>query len=84
MNHLLNTIWAGANVVVNNLVRRVSDLRRNLGKSDSGQNYILTLPNRGYVLADVKELAKAVRLPGGFRIKPLLREERHHPSGNPV
>ena len=53
---LINKIWPDSFVEENNLAQNISILRRALGTGSEGQNYIQTVPKRGYRFdADVKE-----------------------------
>jgi Tol biopolymer transport system component/DNA-binding winged helix-turn-helix (wHTH) protein len=45
---LMNRIWPDTAVEENNLNQNISVLRKILGKDSSGQDYITTIPRRGY------------------------------------
>lgn len=47
-NVLMDLIWPGTSVEENNLTQNISLLRRSLGKNESGEQYIETIPKRGY------------------------------------
>jgi eukaryotic-like serine/threonine-protein kinase len=52
---LLNTLWPDTSVEESNLTTYVSQLRKALNETGEGQNYIETIPRRGYrFVADVK------------------------------
>ena len=54
---LMNVVWADAFVEESNLTNNVSALRKLLGHGQGGENYIETVPKRGYrFTATVKEL----------------------------
>jgi len=54
---LMKVVWADAFVEESNLTNNVSALRKLLGEGKGGQNYIETVPKRGYrFTAAVKEL----------------------------
>ena len=54
---LMKAVWVDAFVEESNLTNNVSALRKLLGQGKSGQNYIETVPKRGYrFTAAVKEL----------------------------
>ncbi len=48
---LLSQVWPDVSVDPNNVPQVIGRLRRKLGRNDAGQDYILTLPNVGYLLA---------------------------------
>jgi len=50
-DELMNRVWAGTFVEESNLAQTIFVLRKALGESDSEQPYILTVPGRGYGLA---------------------------------
>jgi pimeloyl-ACP methyl ester carboxylesterase/DNA-binding winged helix-turn-helix (wHTH) protein len=53
---LINKIWPDSFVEENNLAQNISILRRSLGKTAKGLDYIQTVPKRGYrFVAEVKE-----------------------------
>jgi pimeloyl-ACP methyl ester carboxylesterase/DNA-binding winged helix-turn-helix (wHTH) protein len=53
---LINRIWPDSFVEENNLAQNISILRRALGQGSEGQDYIQTVPKRGYrFVAEVKE-----------------------------
>jgi pimeloyl-ACP methyl ester carboxylesterase/DNA-binding winged helix-turn-helix (wHTH) protein len=53
---LIEKIWPDSFVEDNNLAQNVSILRKALGQSPGGQDYIQTVPKRGYrFVADVRE-----------------------------
>ena len=53
---LINKIWPDSFVEENNLAQNISILRRSLGKTGKGLDYIQTVPKRGYrFVAEVKE-----------------------------
>ena len=53
---LINKIWPDSFVEENNLAQNISILRRALGQGSEGQDYIQTVPKRGYrFIAEVKE-----------------------------
>lgn len=59
---LSEEVWKGANVTENNLRRQISSLRRKLGPDSEGNDYILTIPNKGYqFVADVVRVEEEVR-----------------------
>jgi Tol biopolymer transport system component/DNA-binding winged helix-turn-helix (wHTH) protein len=47
-NELMERIWQDTVVEENNLTQNISMLRKILGKDSSGQDYIRTIPRRGY------------------------------------
>src|SRR5713226_9760861 len=54
---LLNEVWPGSFVGDGSLMRNISDLRKVLGQDARGEEYIETLPKRGYrFVAPVEEL----------------------------
>ena len=56
---LLNQVWKGTFVEEGSLTRTMSVLRKTLGKAESGQEFIATIPKRGYrFVATVSELAE--------------------------
>jgi DNA-binding winged helix-turn-helix (wHTH) protein/Tol biopolymer transport system component len=56
-DELMQRVWPDTFVEEGNLARNVSTLRRLLGESDEGQQYIETIPRRGYrFVAKVKEM----------------------------
>src|ERR1044072_6340940 len=53
---LIEKIWPDSFVEENNLAQNISILRKSLGEGVDGQDYIQTVPKRGYrFVADVKE-----------------------------
>ncbi len=53
---LLERIWPDSFVEENNLAQNISILRKSLGQDSNGNDYIQTVPKRGYrFVADVKE-----------------------------
>src|ERR1041385_8712301 len=53
---LIETIWPDSFVEENNLAQNISILRKALGQTSEGQDYIQTVPKRGYrFAAEVKE-----------------------------
>lgn len=53
---LLERIWPDSFVEENNLAQNISILRKSLGQDSQGNDYIQTVPKRGYrFVADVKE-----------------------------
>src|SRR5256714_10423285 len=57
-DELMQEVWPDTFVEEGNLARNVSTLRRALGEGDEGQQYIETIPRRGYrFVAKVKELS---------------------------
>jgi pimeloyl-ACP methyl ester carboxylesterase/DNA-binding winged helix-turn-helix (wHTH) protein len=59
---LLDAVWPEANVEENNLNHNVSILRKALGESATGQQYIETVPRVGYRFAS---LVETMPVPGG-------------------
>lgn len=56
-DELMKVVWADAFVEESNLTNNVYALRKTLGRSKNGRNYIETVPKRGYrFTAPVKEL----------------------------
>ncbi|HEX8091020.1 MAG TPA: winged helix-turn-helix domain-containing protein, partial [Blastocatellia bacterium] len=54
---LMERIWPDTSVEENNLTQNISALRKILGKDSSGQDYIKTIPKRGYCFtASVQEV----------------------------
>jgi Tol biopolymer transport system component/DNA-binding winged helix-turn-helix (wHTH) protein len=54
---LMEWIWPDTNVEENNLTQNISALRKILGKDPGGQDYIKTIPRRGYCFtASVQEV----------------------------
>src|SRR5262245_55781133 len=54
---LMKVVWADAFVEESNLTNNVSSLRKLLAQGTSGENYIETVPKRGYrFTGDVREL----------------------------
>jgi DNA-binding winged helix-turn-helix (wHTH) protein len=52
---LLSRVWQGVNVEVGTVAQRISALRKALGRDEAEQDYIETVPRRGYRLnADVE------------------------------
>lgn len=47
---LLSRVWQGINVEVGTIAQRISALRKALGRDEAGQDYIETVPRRGYRL----------------------------------
>lgn len=47
---LLSRVWQGVNVEVGTIAQRISALRKALGRNETGQDYIETVPRRGYRL----------------------------------
>src|ERR1044071_9055877 len=57
-DELMQEVWPDTFVEEGNLARNVSTLRRALGESEDGHQYIETIPRRGYrFVARVKELS---------------------------
>ncbi|GEM_PF-489040 len=56
-DELIREVWADTFVEEGNLARNVSTLRKALGESEEGRQFIETIPRRGYrFVADVREL----------------------------
>ena len=49
-HELLSRVWQGVNVEVGTIAQRISALRKALGLNEAGQDYIETVPRRGYRL----------------------------------
>ena len=47
---LLARVWPGVNVEVGTIAQRISALRKALGRNAAGEDYIETVPRRGYRL----------------------------------
>src|SRR5262245_12437777 len=60
---LLDAVWAGTTVEENNLNHNVSVLRKALGESATGQQYIETVPRVGYRFAAPVEVIAAPSRP---------------------
>mgnify|MGYP000955008902 CR=1 FL=1 len=59
---LLNQIWPDAFVEESTLAKNISTLRKVLAEGDSTQDYIATIPRRGYrFVAEVQEVRPAVK-----------------------
>jgi len=57
---LLNKVWPDAFVEENTLTSNISTLRKALGKASDGQEFIQTVPRRGYrFIAGVREIVDA-------------------------
>jgi TolB-like protein/DNA-binding winged helix-turn-helix (wHTH) protein/cytochrome c-type biogenesis protein CcmH/NrfG len=60
-DELLEKVWPGVFIEENNLARRIFNLRQVLGESPDGQQYIETVPKRGYrfigILREQSEVA---------------------------
>lgn len=57
-DELMQKVWADTFVEEGNLARNVSTLRKALGESEEGRQYIETIPRRGYrFVASVKEIS---------------------------
>ena len=55
-NELMQMVWPDATVEENNLNQNISTIRKALGENSTGQQFIETLPRRGYrFIAEVKE-----------------------------
>ncbi|HKX30440.1 MAG TPA: winged helix-turn-helix domain-containing protein [Blastocatellia bacterium] len=66
---LLKTVWPDVCVEENNLNSNIFMLRRALGENSEGQNYITTVPRRGYrFVAEVREIVSVSEL-GGRRFQ---------------
>ena len=77
-DYLLKTIWPDTFVAEGSLTRNVSTLRHLLGKSPDDQDYIETIPKRGYRFkADVRRLPEAVATPGPDRSPDDVRAPAH-------
>ena len=56
-NELMQMVWPDATVEENNLNQNISTIRKALGENSSTQQFIETLPRRGYrFIAEVKEV----------------------------
>ncbi len=58
-DELMTRLWPGRTVAENNLHVHISALRKALDKCDSGASHIVTVPGRGYRLAQLKNLRAA-------------------------
>jgi TolB-like protein/DNA-binding winged helix-turn-helix (wHTH) protein/Tfp pilus assembly protein PilF len=75
---LLAAVWAGTFVTEDALLKRLKDLRTAL--DDDGQDYIKTVPRRGYIFrAEVKEAAPPNPVAEEAEVAP--RSESSGPSG---
>ncbi|HEV7242667.1 MAG TPA: tetratricopeptide repeat protein [Thermoanaerobaculia bacterium] len=77
---LLDTVWAGTFVEEGSLTQAISILRKALGERSDGQQWIRTIPKRGYcyvgpvgAVTDWPELSAApsTTAPGRLRIRPI-------------
>jgi len=68
-DELMNRVWAGTFVEESNLAQTIFVLRKALGESDSEQPYILTVPGRGYRLAQKVRVVAAEEKEGVAGIK---------------
>jgi TolB-like protein/Tfp pilus assembly protein PilF len=72
---LLKKIWPDSFVEEGSLAQNVSILRRILGEGIDGQQYIQTIPKRGY-----RFVAQLDESPGASRAQELLASEESHES----
>ena len=73
---LMKVVWADAFVEESNLTNNVSALRKLLGQGKSGENYIETVPKRGYrFTAAVRELAREALVVEKHTITRIVSEE---------
>src|ERR1700730_830670 len=80
-NELMQCLWPDSFVEESSLAQNVSLLRRALGETNDGRQYIETLPKRGYRFgADVRELDESeaqVILKEHTTTEILVEEEEH-------
>lgn len=85
---LIETIWPDSFVEENNLAQNISILRKSLGQSSEGQDYIQTVPKRGYRFeAEVKEEleeATGVVVRERTRSRVVVEEEIDEPTVLPL
>jgi len=73
---LMKVVWADAFVEESNLTNNVSALRKLLGQGKGGENYIETVPKRGYrFTAPVTELAPETLVVEKRTLTRIVREE---------
>jgi Tol biopolymer transport system component/DNA-binding winged helix-turn-helix (wHTH) protein len=79
-NELIEKIWPDTVVEENNLTQNISMLRKVLGKDSSGQDYIRTIPRRGYCFTsnvqDVWEETTDFILAKSSRSRIVVEEEQ--------
>ncbi len=80
-NELMQTLWPDSFVEESSLTQNVSLLRRALGETNDGRQYIETLPKRGYrFVVDVREVDESeneVVMKERLTTEILIEEEEH-------
>jgi Tol biopolymer transport system component/DNA-binding winged helix-turn-helix (wHTH) protein len=75
---LMRSIWPDSFVEEVNLAHHISTLRKALGESRNGEQYIQTVPRRGYrFIAKVNPLIQESRSDGAVEVKEELDSGRH-------
>jgi len=62
-DELLSRVWPGLTVEENNLQVQISALRKALDKDNSGPSHLVTIPGRGYCLANFADTRTGPALP---------------------
>jgi DNA-binding winged helix-turn-helix (wHTH) protein len=75
-DEIIDAVWQGRFIAEATLTRSVADLRRALGDDHRSQQYIETIPKRGYRL--VASVSAACRPVGGLHHEAVITQKHEH------